>query len=251
LYIFQFAAISTCMILRGFGTAACGETAARGRREHEDGPVPAKKENFPVVYATIAFAFVADGISLWRAASQTRQEVRDSGVPLVKHVRQGKDSALKTVLSEDAAAIAGLLIALVGTALAQATGRSAFDGAAAIAVGVLLIVVTILVGRCSGLLIGEAAPHEERESLREVIATRDGVGGVRELLTMYVGPESPLVAERIDLADHLPASDVEALAGQIDCDLRGALRTVAEVFLDPTRRRTRRLGSDGAAASGG
>jgi hypothetical protein len=56
-------------------------------------------------------------------------------VPLLKHVRQSKDPTVKTVLSEDTAAIAGLLIALVGTVLAQAMGKSAFDGAAAIAVG--------------------------------------------------------------------------------------------------------------------
>jgi hypothetical protein len=65
---------------------------------------PTKKESFTVVYATIAFAFVAEGISLWRAASQTRREVRDAGVPFVKHVRQSKDPTVKAVLSEDAAA---------------------------------------------------------------------------------------------------------------------------------------------------
>jgi hypothetical protein len=44
-----------------------------------------------------------------------------------------------------------------------------------------------------------------------------------------------LVAARIDLADDLPAS--EAPADQIDRDLRGAVPTVAEVFLDPTGRK--------------
>src|SRR5437588_11403275 len=39
---------------------------------------PTKKEGFTLVYATIAFAFVAEGISLWRATSQTRREVRDA-----------------------------------------------------------------------------------------------------------------------------------------------------------------------------
>jgi cation diffusion facilitator family transporter len=88
---------------------------------------PAKRESFGIVYATIAFVFVAEGISLWRAAARTRREVSDAGVPLLKHVRQSKDPTVKTVLSEDTAAIAGLLIALVGTVLAQATGKSAFE----------------------------------------------------------------------------------------------------------------------------
>jgi cation diffusion facilitator family transporter len=199
---------------------------------------PAKQESFTLVYATIAFAFVAEGISLWRAASQTRREVREAGVPLVAHVRRSKDPTVKTVLSEDTAAIVGLLIALVGTVLAQATGKSAFDGGAAIAVGILLMVVAVLVGRDTrGLLIGEAAPREERERLRAVISGRNGVDSVRELLTMYVGPESLLVAARIDLADGLSASDVETLADEIDRDLRSAVPTVDEVFLDPTARK--------------
>jgi hypothetical protein len=46
-----------------------------------------------------------------------------------------------------------------------------------------------------------------------------------------------LVAAPIDLADGLPAADVEALADEIDHDLRDAVPTVSEVFLDPTGRK--------------
>jgi hypothetical protein len=42
--IFQFAAINTCRILRGFGTGACGGTAARGRRGQEDCLVRDRRE---------------------------------------------------------------------------------------------------------------------------------------------------------------------------------------------------------------
>jgi divalent metal cation (Fe/Co/Zn/Cd) transporter len=73
--------------------------------------------------------------------------------------------------------------------------------------------------------------------LRQVIAGRDGVDRVRELLTMYVGPESLLVAARVDLTDDLPAARIEALADEIDHDLRDAVPAVAEVFLDPTGRK--------------
>ena len=198
---------------------------------------PAKKESFAVVYATIAFAFVAEGVSFWRALRQTRDEVREAGVPFLKYVRQSKDPTVKTVVSEDAAALLGLAIALAGTLLAQLTDTAAFDGAAAIAVGVLLMCVAVLVGRdARGLLIGEAAPRAERDRLRDVIAAHNGVDGVRDLRTMYVGPQSLLVAARIDLADGLSAEDVEELAEAIDRDLRRAVPAVDQVFLDPTGR---------------
>jgi hypothetical protein len=59
---------------------------------------------------------------------------------------------------------------------------------------------------------------------------------VRELLTMYVGPESLLVTARVDLEDGLDAARVEELAAAIDRDLREAVPTVTQVFLDPTGR---------------
>ena len=86
-----------------------------------------KQESFVVVYATIAFAFAAEGLSFWRAIRQTREAQRAAGVPLTKFIRQSKDPTVKTVLSEDAAALAGLVIALVGTALSHATGKQQFD----------------------------------------------------------------------------------------------------------------------------
>jgi len=196
---------------------------------------PAKQESFLVVYGTIAFAFVAEGISFWRAIGQTREAQRAAAVPFVKFVRQSKDPTVKTVLSEDAAALAGLVIALAGTVLTQATGKPQFDAAAAICVGVLLVWVAIAVGRdTKGLLIGEAAPRAERDRLRDAITRHAGVEDVRDLRTMYVGPDSLLVAVRIDLADELPAGRVEALAAEIDADLREAVPAVDQVFLDPT-----------------
>ena len=83
-------------------------------------------------------------------------------------------------------------------------------------------------------MIGEAAPRAERDRLRDAITRHAGVEDVRDLRTMYVGPDSLLVAVRIDLADELPAGRVEALAAEIDADMREAVPAVDQVFLDPT-----------------
>jgi cation diffusion facilitator family transporter len=196
---------------------------------------PTKEESFVLAYATIAFAFVAEGISFVRAIRQTLGEAREAGVPLLKHVRQSKDPTVKAVLSEDVTDLIGLLIALVGTAFAQATGRDAWDAGAAILVGALLVFVAFQLGRdTKGLIIGEAAPRAERERLREAIERHREVVRVLELKTMYVGPESLVVAARVDLDDGLDASRVEELATQIERELRDAVPTVREVFLDPT-----------------
>ena len=66
----------------------------------------------------------------------------------------------------------------------------------------------------------------------------DEVEEVVELLTMYTGPRSLLVAARIDLADGLEARRVEELANELDGRLRKAVPDVEQVFLDPTPRRS-------------
>jgi cation diffusion facilitator family transporter len=195
----------------------------------------AAKESFALAIGTIAFAAVAEGISFTRAIRQTRGEAREAGVPLLKYVRQSKDPTVKAVLSEDTTDLVGLAIAAVGIVLAELTGSEAWDAGAAIAVGALLVVVAFQLGRdTKGLLLGEAAPRAERDRLRETIERFEEVRAVRDLRTMYIGPESLLVAARVDFADGLPAGRLEAIAEQIEHDLRSRVPTVDQVFLDPT-----------------
>jgi hypothetical protein len=86
----------------------------------------------------LVFALVAEGISWWRAVRQVRGEAAAAGKPVRVHVRQSNDPTVKTVLFEDSAAIAGVLLALVGVGLHQLTGRAFFDAGASILVGCYL-----------------------------------------------------------------------------------------------------------------
>ena len=65
------------------------------------------------------------------------------------------------MLAEDTGALLGILIALAGTLGAQVLGRPELDGAASIAIGVLLGLIAIVLAReTKGLLIGEPASSE-------------------------------------------------------------------------------------------
>jgi cation diffusion facilitator family transporter len=196
-----------------------------------------EEKGFWLALVTMGVAFLAEGWSLVRAVRQTRGEAEEQGVGFVEYIRQSKAPIAKTVVSEDAAAVTGLVIATTGLVLAHVTGNPVFDGAGAILVGILLVVVAVLLGvDTKGLLLGEAAPRRERERLRAVLSRHAGVCDVRDLRTMYVGPDALLVAARIDLADDLTAKQVEEVAGELEAGLRDAVRTVEHVFLDPTGR---------------
>ena len=194
-----------------------------------------EKTNYLVAYAVLGFALVAEGIALLRAVRQVHSEARRADRSMTRFVRQSRDPTTKTVLFEDTGAVIGVLLALGGIGLHQLTGDHRFDGAASIAIGLLLAVAAFGLGRdAKGLLIGESALPEERKAMCEVIEGRPEVDRLVELLTMTMGPSSLLVAAKLDLRDGIDSDRVEQLANEIDRELRKAVPSVSHVFLDPT-----------------
>ncbi|HEY1594852.1 MAG TPA: cation diffusion facilitator family transporter [Thermoleophilaceae bacterium] len=191
---------------------------------------------FAIAYVTLAIAFAAEGASWLRALRQVRAEAREAGLPLLRYVRGSRDPNVKMVLFEDSAALIGIVIALAGILVDQLTGSAVFDPAASIAIGALLVAVAVWMGRdVSHLLIGRAARPEERDALERALREFAEVDQVVELLTMALGPNSLLVAARIDLADGLDPDRLEQVSDRIDERLREVVPDVTEVFLDPTR----------------
>ena len=188
-------------------------------------------------YSVLAIAFVAEGISWLKAVRQLRGESRDAGRDLLEHVRLSSDPTVKTVFSEDTAALIGLALAAAGLALHQLTGQAFWDAGAAIAIGVLLAVVAYVLGRdTKELLIGEAAPAQLRAAIQDALAGHPEVERVVEVRTMLVGPDAVLVAARLDMDDELGAAGVEDSTDRIAADLQERYPNVVEVYLHVTSR---------------
>ena len=172
------------------------------------------------------------------SVADTASDAREAGKSWREHIRESTEPTSTTVVAEDTVAVVGVLVAAAGVGLHQATGGIAWDAGAAIVVGLMLVYVAYLLGRnYKDLLIGAGARPDERRRIRELLSSHPGVDEVLDLRTMYVGPESLLVAARLDLADNgLDAEAIERLANEIDEQLRQAVPQVSEVFLDPTPR---------------
>ena len=170
-----------------------------------------------------------------RAMRQTRDEAGEAKLPVLEYVRESRDPNVKMVLFEDTAALAGLAIAFAGILANQLTGASVFDPAASIAVGLLLIAVAGWMAHdTSELLIGAAARPAERSALEHALEEFEEIDNVLEVLTMVLGPNSLLVAARVDFADGLRDEQVERVSEMIDRRLREVVPDVTEVFLDAT-----------------
>jgi cation diffusion facilitator family transporter len=205
--------------------------------------------NFLIAYVVLAVSAVAECTSFIRAYSQLRGEAREARTDVLQHVKTSRDTTVKAALFEDTAAVIGLALAAAGLGLEQLTGSPVFDGAASIAIGVLLIVVAVRLGLDSrSLLLGAAADPEVQRAIRDEIERTPGVDGLVQLQTMHMGPDSIIVAARVDLADDATADQVENLADDIDRRLSDRLPVTPHVFIDPTptRKSATRLARPGA-----
>jgi cation diffusion facilitator family transporter len=208
-----------------------GEGVMRMFESHE------KTGSFWVSYLILGVAGLAEGVSFMRALRQTRAGAREAGMGLLEFVRWSKEPTTKTVFSEDAAALVGLVLAFGGILLQQLTGNHRWDAGGAILIGLLLIAVAIALGRdVKGLLIGEAARERDRTAIREAVEARAEVERLVDLRTMYLGPRSLLVAAHVDLVDGVDAKRIELMAEEVEAELRQAVPDVSDVYLDPTPR---------------
>lgn len=191
-------------------------------------------------YIVLAVSFLIEGVSFAKAYTQLRGEARKYDVSPFKLVSITSDTALKAVVFEDAAALVGLVVAALGLAGSQVTGSSLWDGAASVAIGLLLLVVAItLIQSNLSLLVGQAAPLAVETEIRAVLDAQPEVQSVVELLTMMIGPGSVLVAAKIDFRDEATVAGVEIACDEVDRRLRDHVASISQVFLDPTPTRRR------------
>jgi cation diffusion facilitator family transporter len=200
-------------------------------KSHQEIP----NKEFLLSYAVLGFAFLMEGSSLIKALRQVKGEAKEYERGFIEHLRKSNDPTVKTVASEDSAAVTGIVFALVGLILHQITGSAVYDGAASIAIGVLLAWIAYALGRdTKDLLIGESADPELRLDIIHLISGFDEIDGVVELLTMQLSPEELLVAVKVDFCDGLDSQRIEDVSTEIDEALHREYPIVRHVFLDAT-----------------
>lgn len=184
-----------------------------------------------VVFAVVGIGLVLESLSFRTAIRESNRVRGDAG--WWTFVRSATIPELPVVLLEDAAALVGLVLALVGVSLAEVTGHTEFDAAGSIAIGLLLGLVAMLLAReMKSLLIGESAGAAVVDSMRRAILAGPEARRVIHLRTMHLGPEELLVATKVEPSDEaLP--DVAAAIDRIEARIRAAVPAARVIYVEP------------------
>ena len=163
---------------------------------------------FVVLGLSIAF----ETFSLSVAVREVRHAAHQQRIPVRRFLQQLRDPALRTVLYEDSAALAGLAAAIIGLGLTVLTGDHRFDALASAVIGVILIYVAYqLAWGARGLIVGEAPPEEMLDEIRATIAREPGVDKVIDLRAVQMGTNQLLVLARVSVRNSIPSGDAEHL----------------------------------------
>jgi len=169
-----------------------------------------------VGFLVLGLSMLFEAFSLSVAVREVRHAAREEGVAVRRFLEQLRDPALRTVLYEDSAALAGLLAAIAGLGLTVLTNDHRFDALASAVIGVILIYVAYqLAWSARGLIVGEAPPEEVIETLRVAIAREPGIDKIIDLRAVQMGTKQLLVLARVSMRGNIPAGQAERVLARL------------------------------------
>jgi cation diffusion facilitator family transporter len=184
-----------------------------------------------LAYLVLGIALLVEGGSFTVAIKQFLQAKGDLGA--WQYIRQSKDPSLYTVVLEDSAAMLGLVFAFLGIFLGHVFNNPYLDGAASIAIGVLLMSVAgILASRTKGLLLGEGVTPEELKDIWTRVESDPAVERAGLILTMYMGPHDLLVNMGVCFAEGTTAEQMHEAIRRIETNLKNTYPQINHVYIE-------------------
>ncbi|MFP4134991.1 MAG: cation diffusion facilitator family transporter [Halothece sp.] len=186
-----------------------------------------------VNYIVLGVAAIFEGTALYISIREFNHNYPRKNIGLWTAIRQSKDPSAFIVIVEDGAALIGLGLAFAGVFLREITQNPIYDGIASIIIGLLLTVVaTILVTETKGLLLGESASPEIRESIKMIVKSDQAVSKMEAPITFHLGPKDIMLALNIEFRDDLSSDEIEAAIRRIEQNIRASHQEIKRIFVE-------------------
>ncbi|MCH9819956.1 MAG: cation diffusion facilitator family transporter [Gammaproteobacteria bacterium] len=168
--------------------------------------------------SVLGAAIILEGLSFYGAYLEAKKMAGEQF--LMEWLKTTRNAEIVVVLGEDFAAMLGLIFAFLALSLVMVTGEPLYDAFGSMVIGVLLIIVAVgLVIRLQGLLVGRSAEPALRELAESIIAEKQGVARLFNMVTLHMGPKV-LLAAKIQLDAHLTVDQAAHLINAIEDELK-------------------------------
>lgn len=182
-------------------------------------------------YIVLTGAIIFEGIALY-VAMNTFNKSRAKSTSVFTSIVQSKDAATFAVIIEDTAALAGLIVAMLGIFLSQQLQNPYLDGASSVIIGIILLsVATFLARESKSLLLGESASPKVLNSVEKILAKNIDVKEWALPQTMHFGPNNILLIVQVDFNEKLELLQVEKTIESLRLGIKHKEPSVTQVFI--------------------
>lgn len=191
---------------------------------------PSELQQIKWSFIVLAVSIVLEGKSFHVAYSAFRES--NKGVGIYRALKESTDTNLFVILLEDSAALIGLTIVLISTALAWFV-HPVFDAIGSIMVGVLLISISIfMINELRKLIVGENVSLSLRNDFKEITEANPLINKVNFVSAMMVGKSRFLLVIGVDLKDRVTGSSVEIQFEKIRKKLHAKNPYIHSIYFD-------------------
>jgi cation diffusion facilitator family transporter len=190
---------------------------------------PEELKNIYWIFGVLIASIIIEAKSFHVAFGEFRKTTK---LPFLRAIRESTQVSLIVVVLEDSAAMAGLLVVLVSTLLAWLV-NPIFDAIGSIAVGLLLLAVSILlIAEVKNLIVGESIPRARRQKMRNVIHNFKQIRHINRMQSMVMGDSKYLVLISVDINDEMKGSEVEDMTEQLKLSLKKEIPEIGTIYIE-------------------
>jgi len=184
-----------------------------------------------VAIIVLGISMVLEAASLWGCMTQINK--LRSGESIWKWLKNSRKSELVVVFGEDVAALLGLTFALISVILSTVTGNPIFDAIGSIAIGVLLVLISFLLGlKSKSLLIGQSTDSKTRGEITKVLVAMPEIEQIYNLITLQLGSEI-MVAVKVKMTKVDTVDQMIANINTCEHNLRIQNPAIQWIFFEP------------------
>lgn len=164
-----------------------------------------------IALGILVISLIIEGYSFLKALEATLNKMRREGKNFLDFIKTSDDSSLTAVLLEDAVAVVGVIIALIGLGLSQIFKTNLPDIISAFVIGSMLSLISLFLFKNNlSFILGKSTDLEKEAEIRDFIESMKSVDKVVDLKTEILGPNRVYLAVEINL-DNSALVDAEQI----------------------------------------
>ncbi|MFI5138668.1 MAG: cation diffusion facilitator family transporter [Sphingobacteriales bacterium] len=184
-------------------------------------------------YAILIIAFLFTMVSMATSLKAFNKQ-RGRHVSFLNAITQSKDPSTFIVLLGDLGDMLGLVIAFLGVYLGHLFHNPYYDGIASMAIGAVMIAISmLLVHESKSLLMGETPG---RKTIRKIVALAqadEAVIKVKKHYSMYLAPEEIILQLNTVFKPDLTTKEITDAIERIIKTLQKEFPRIKQIFIEP------------------